>query len=1120
MGEEEGQPPVPPKQQDQEQQQEQQQGAQDGERTEEPQAKPEAQAEARGDPVTEHVTNPDELDEADPKEENKDPDVEGQSDYSSEDEDEDGVEDGGDPSGPGYTVADQTHFIHGRIDFLAEKARRLVNKDGCAACLPMQCLPNICKCGLFGLSDPYVKVKLDNARIARTSVRSNTLRPNWNEYLSMDVAHDAKVITFRVMDADLGGDQYLGQVSFSWSQILQSGRSIEGEFPLSRSKNEIYDLEEAAEGSNWAGEDSAAKRRRRKKGSKYGWLSIKMRYTPVKTLVAKREKAFQARLQNPKIKPQRLTNIHPLTVPNTYFPPRRGDHFVMYQSAHQPGIGNVIPQIELGNEGEELDPFRARSCWKDLYNAIDSAEHFICICGWSVNPFIRLVRTGPNHESKLTLGNLLKKKAREGLIVMVMVWDDISSTSVTTGVMGTLDEECVKFFEGSGVMAVKTPREDPSGLFSSLAKMSYAYTHHQKTIIMDVKPSDAAQLRVKHRRHRNAKVQALAAFLGGIDVTSGRYDDSDKPLFASLNRAHKDDYYQNCLPADVADPEQGPRQPWQDIHTRITGRAAADVLKNYIERWHRQVGNHRQPFGGCLGSKSKWLARGMRMKNLMDLLKDSPGEAALPSSFLNEKREQIVGRTESLLHVGSHTDEAAFGRAGDDTDRLEEYDDDDLSDISDEDIEELQKEADQLVSETRERAESWNEEVFSTANGDKVVQIVRSINEDSARLEKGIKAPNAFFDKGIKVDNSVHRAYVHHIRSAKHFIYIESQYFIGGCHLWDKAKRSGASNLIPIELASKVCNKIAANEAFHVYLVIPLFCEGLPSDKAVMQILRYQYFTISMVYRRISEALKKHNVKDRAVTDYFSVYFLGNREAAESKREKAMENHDTEDEDKMPTETVPQSDPAGSVKQQGKPTPKPLSAQQSMRNNEDRDYCEEDYKEVAHSAQARRRFQIYVHSKLLIVDDAVAVIGSANINQRSFDGSRDSEIGASMYEMSRIATESATPRGLVYGFRMSLWAEHLGGSIAEDEDFDPSILQRPSSIDCIRLIQERAFKNWKYYIDDEHNENVPGHLMTYPYHIDSEDGRVTTVDGLYHFPDFPHSRILGAKTKLPDELTT
>ncbi len=34
---------------------------------------------------------------------------------------------------------------------------------------------------------------------------------------------------------------------------------------------------------------------------------------------------------------------------------------------------------------------------------------------------------------------------------------------------------------------------------------------------------------------------------------------------------------------------------------------------------------------------------------------------------------------------------------------------------------------------------------------------------------------------------------------------------------------------------------------------------------------------------------------------------------------------------------------------------------------------------------------IYVHSKLMIVDDRMCICGSANINDRSLQGSRDSE---------------------------------------------------------------------------------------------------------------------------------
>ena len=44
------------------------------------------------------------------------------------------------------------------------------------------------------------------------------------------------------------------------------------------------------------------------------------------------------------------------------------------------------------------------------------------------------------------------------------------------------------------------------------------------------------------------------------------------------------------------------------------------------------------------------------------------------------------------------------------------------------------------------------------------------------------------------------------------------------------------------------------------------------------------------------------------------------------------------------------------------------------------------------------RFMIYVHAKGMIVDDEYVLMGSANINQRSLDGLRDTEIAMGAYQ--------------------------------------------------------------------------------------------------------------------------
>lgn len=67
------------------------------------------------------------------------------------------------------------------------------------------------------------------------------------------------------------------------------------------------------------------------------------------------------------------------------------------------------------------------------------------------------------------------------------------------------------------------------------------------------------------------------------------------------------------------------------------------------------------------------------------------------------------------------------------------------------------------------------------------------------------------------------------------------------------------------------------------------------------------------------------------------------------------------------------------------------------------------------SAQKFGRFMIYVHSKGMIVDDEYVLIGSANINQRSLSGSRDTEIAMGAYQPNYTwARKDCHPNGQVW----------------------------------------------------------------------------------------------------------
>lgn len=79
--------------------------------------------------------------------------------------------------------------------------------------------------------------------------------------------------------------------------------------------------------------------------------------------------------------------------------------------------------------------------------------------------------------------------------------------------------------------------------------------------------------------------------------------------------------------------------------------------------------------------------------------------------------------------------------------------------------------------------------------------------------------------------------------------------------------------------------------------------------------------------------------------------------------------------------------------------------------------------------------QLYIHAKCMIVDDRAAIIGSANINERSMLGSRDSEVASVVRDTDMIwSTMNGRPY-LVGRFphtlRMRLMREHLGIDVDE-----------------------------------------------------------------------------------------
>ncbi|XP_057449924.1 phospholipase D beta 1-like isoform X2 [Lotus japonicus] len=360
---------------------------------------------------------------------------------------------------------------------------------------------------------------------------------------------------------------------------------------------------------------------------------------------------------------------------------------------------------------------------------------------------------------------------------------------------------------------------------------------------------------------------------------------------------------------------------------------------------------------------------------------------------------------------------------------------------------------DEFPSQKENNPETWHVQVFRSIDSNSVKGFPKEPKDAIKR--------NLVSGKNVMIDMSIHSAYVKAIRSAQKFIYIENQYFLGSSYNWDTFKDLGANNLIPMEIALKIANKIKQKERFSVYVVIPMWPEGVPTGASTQRILFWQFKTMEMMYETIYKALQEAGLDNEyEPQDYLNFFCLGNRELPDNGNIASAAN---------PT---------------GQKTPQAL-------------------------AQKNRRFMIYVHSKGMVVDDEYVLMGSANINQRSMEGTRDTEIAMGAYQPKHTwASKLSKPRGQVHGYRMSLWSEHIG---AVEECF-----HRPESLECVRRIRSLSEHNWRQYVADEVTE-MKGHLLKYPLEVDSK-GKVKTLPGCETFPDVGGS-IKGTFIKVKENLT-
>ena len=234
------------------------------------------------------------------------------------------------------------------------------------------------------------------------------------------------------------------------------------------------------------------------------------------------------------------------------------------------------------------------------------------------------------------------------------------------------------------------------------------YTHHQNCVLVDMPASETTR--------------RVTAFLGGLDLCAGRYDTPAHTLFRGLRTVFHGDIYNPTFREEEDAKKLGPRQPWHDMHCRLDGPAAYDVLGNFEQRWRKTT---RLRLKGVLpfGKKAHWK------------------EDALL------KLERITW----ILSPAAKSDaDAAAAAAGDDDD---------------------EQQALQVLSE--HDPERWHAQVFRSADAGSLRRFPRPWDGEAMARH------HLLGDKNLAVEQSIHTAYVRAIRSAERFVYIENERFIG-----------------------------------------------------------------------------------------------------------------------------------------------------------------------------------------------------------------------------------------------------------------------------------------------------------------------------------------------------
>jgi len=615
--------------------------------------------------------------------------------------------------------------------------------------------------------------------------------------------------------------------------------------------------------------------------------------------------------------------------------------------------------------------------------AIESARDLIFIEDWWLSPELFL-RRPPAKYPEYRLDKLLKRKADEGVKIYVVVYKEVEMAL-------TLDSEHTRnWLEGlsKNIVVQRHPDHSAGGTFF--------WAHHEKFVIVDNR----------------------IAFLGGIDLCFGRWDTHTHRLAdfhcndPSLEIWPGQDY-SNPRIADFKDVQHWDmqlidkitlaRMPWHDISLGMLGGPVLDVARHACERWNF-------------------------IKHQKSMDRDEVPFLQPPLGGFSRTQKFELPTDHSFFRKHVHNTRGIKGSCR--------------------------------------------------------TQVLRSSAEWSSNIE---------------TEHSIQNAYIDAIRNSQHFVYIENQFFITSTSDDKDFILKNQIGTAIVERIKRAHEENQAFRVIVVMPLIPAFPAELSTkDAAVARlIMHWQYVSICRGGRSILEVLQKAGIDAERYISFFALrsYDRINHKHIEDMLAKAA-GYSSEQIQAAGASQRPEERRAEFVKE-GEPdfvrgTAGSVGHHHPFESLRDKiehavDYTrvpgEEEGEKIRNEAiqMAKHNYardsvgrdamlggdldnenwvgdspnhqprdkqaqveeaadyvteELYIHAKLMIVDDRIVIMGSANLNDRSQLGHHDSEIAMIVEDddivRSRMNGEHWDAGRFAVTLRRQLWKEHLG--LLPDQD--------------------------------------------------------------------------------------